>query len=239
MKRRKFIATTAQTSAGILIAGTTLQSFVKSSPFVTNDPGLMQARLPYSYDALEPAIDATTMEIHFSRHAAGYAKNTATAIANEKATGKSLRELLNNISSYSTAMRNNAGGHYNHEKFWSWMKPGGSKAPAELQLAINNAFGSMEAFQKQFADAAAKRFGSGWAWLVVNDQKKLMVVSTPNQDNPLMDIAKQKGEPILGLDVWEHAYYLKYQNKRADYISAWWSVVNWEAVGKDYQQALS
>ena len=180
------------------------------------------------------------MEIHYSKHAATYAKNLGDACAAEKVDTNttSLNDLLKNISHYTPKMRNNAGGHYNHELFWQLMKPAPATAPTgELADAITKAFGSFDAFKISFGDAAKTRFGSGWAWLVFKKEGGLAISSTPNQDNPLMDIAEVKGFPLLGLDVWEHAYYLKYQNKRPDYINAWWNLVNWEYVQKRYAEA--
>lgn len=195
------------------------------------------APLPYEHDALEPFIDKATMEIHHGKHHNAYVTNLNNAIAGTELEGKSLEELLANISKYSPAVRNNGGGHYNHTLFWNVMKKdGGGKPSGELADAIDAAFGSFDEFKKLFANAGATRFGSGWAWLVVVDGK-LVVSSTPNQDNPLMDVAEVKGTPILGLDVWEHAYYLKYQNRRPEYIENWWNVVNWEAVAKNFAQA--
>ena len=188
--------------------------------------------LPYGFDALEPHIDTATMQIHHGKHHQAYVNNLNAAI--EKApelAGKSLDDLLKGINSVPesvrTAVRNNGGGHWNHSMFWKWMTPNGGGAPgAEVGNAINNSFGGMDKFKEQWAAAGAGRFGSGWVWLL-NEGGKLSIVSTPNQDNPLMD---GKSAPILGLDVWEHAYYLRYQNKRPDYITAWWNTVNWEAV---------
>jgi Fe-Mn family superoxide dismutase len=193
----------------------------------------IQQPLPYSYNALEPFIDAMTMEIHHTKHAAGYTKNLNDACIVEKVDIKNttITNLLASISKYSTKMRNNAGGHYNHELFWQLMKPAPATSPTgALADAINKSFGSLDNFKTAFSDAAKTRFGSGWAWLIIKADNSLAVCSTPNQDNPLMDIADTKGTPILGLDVWEHAYYLKYQNKRPDYINAWWNLVNWKFV---------
>ena len=192
--------------------------------------------LPYGYDALEPNIDARTMEIHHTKHHQGYVNNLNAAI--EKAPelqNKSLEELLKNLSAVPekvrTAVRNNAGGHWNHSMFWQIMGPGkGGEPSGKLADAIKSAFGDFSKFKEQFAAAGAGRFGSGWAWLI-NDGGKLSITSTPNQDNPLME----GKNAILGLDVWEHAYYLKYQNRRADYLSAWWNTVNWPEVGKRYE----
>lgn len=200
-----------------------------------------QQPLTYTYKSLEPVIDAMTMEIHYSKHAAAYAKNLADALKAENVdvSKEKLTTLLSKISKYSPKMRNNGGGHYNHEFFWKSMKsPVDANAPqTSLLQAITKDFGSFDAFKTQFTDAGKNRFGSGWAWLVVNADKKLVIGSTPNQDNPLMDISDLKGVPLLGLDVWEHAYYLKYQNRRPDYISAWWNVVDWDVVQKRFEKA--
>ncbi len=190
--------------------------------------------LPYAKNALEPHIDATTMEIHHGKHHNAYTTNLNNAIANTEWDKKSIEEILANVSKISPAVRNNGGGYYNHCLFWEIMAPNaGGKPTGALADAINAAFKSFEEFKTQFANAAATRFGSGWAWLIVKDGK-LAICSTPNQDNPLMDFADVKGFPILGLDVWEHAYYLHYQNRRPDYVTAWWNVVNWNEVSKRF-----
>jgi superoxide dismutase, Fe-Mn family len=190
--------------------------------------------LKYDYNALEPHIDARTMEIHHSKHHAAYTNNLNAAIENTELDGKSIEEIMNNVSKYSVAVRNNGGGFYNHNLFWEVMGPnGGGEPTGELMSAIKSAFGSFDTFKEEFSKAAATRFGSGWAWLVVKDGK-LVVSSTPNQDNPLMDLAEVKGKPVLGIDVWEHAYYLQYQNRRPDYISAFWNVINWEEVARRF-----
>lgn len=194
--------------------------------------------LPYSYDALEPYIDARTMEIHFTKHHAGYVNNLNNAIAGTELEAKSLDELLASAGMLPTAIRNNGGGHFNHSLFWSIMgKDKGGNPAGKLAEEINLTFGSFEAFKDIFSKAATTRFGSGWAWLLVKDGK-LVVSSTPNQDNPLMDVAEVKGTPVLGLDVWEHAYYLKYQNRRPEYIENFFNVINWDAVSKRYENAL-
>lgn len=186
--------------------------------------------LTYDYNALEPYIDAQTMEIHHSKHHAGYTNNLNNAIKDTELDNKSIEDILGNISNHSVAVRNNGGGFYNHKLFWESMSPkGGGEPSGELLDAINKTFGSFTEFKDLFNKAAATRFGSGWAWLV-NQGGKLVISSTPNQDNPLMDLAEVKGTPILGLDVWEHAYYLKYQNKRPEYINAFWNVVDWKEV---------
>ena len=195
--------------------------------------------LPYAYNALEPVIDARTMEIHHSKHHNAYVTNLNAAIAGTDAEQLDLESLCKNISKYPVAVRNNGGGHYNHSLFWSILNPTQNSMPqGALAEAINNDLGGFDAFKEAFSKAAATRFGSGWAWLSVANGK-LMVSSTANQDNPLMDIEGiEKGQPILGLDVWEHAYYLHYQNRRPDYISAFFSIINWEEVSKRYQACL-
>lgn len=238
--RRQFIGQTAK--AGIVIGiGASLSPLLsKAQAPQLWMPTYDQAPLPYAYEALEPSIDKETMNIHYTKHAASYTKNLKEATAAEKVdiNKTSLPELLSGISKYTPKMRNNAGGHYNHELFWLLMTPGGSKQPTDkLTAAITKDFGSFDAFKKQFDDAAKTRFGSGWAWLSKNKAGKLIISSTPNQDNPLMDIAEVKGTPLLGIDVWEHAYYLKYQNRRPDYISNWWNVVNWNEVGKRFENS--
>lgn len=187
--------------------------------------------LPYEFAALEPHVDARTMEIHHGKHHAAYVNNLNAALQGTEHEGKSLETLLGTISTLPAAVRNNGGGHWNHSMFWEIMAPNaGGEPTGALADAINSTFGSFDAFKTAFAQAAATRFGSGWAWLSVDADKKLFISSTPNQDNPLMDVAEHKGTPILGLDVWEHAYYLHYQNRRPDYVNAWWNVVNWDAV---------
>ncbi|HYG16592.1 MAG TPA: superoxide dismutase [Bacteroidia bacterium] len=188
-------------------------------------------KLDYAYDALEPHIDARTMEIHHSKHHQAYVTNLNNAISGTDAEKMSIEDICRNISKYPMAVRNNGGGHYNHSLFWKVMGPGkGGEPTGKLADAINSAFGSFSAFKEKFAAAGATRFGSGWAWLIKTDGGKLEVTSTPNQDNPLMDVAEVKGTPLLGMDVWEHAYYLNYQNRRPDYIAAFWNVVNWDEV---------
>lgn len=235
--RRQFLSKTGK--AGIAIAAMPIMS--SFAPTVNMDAiAYQQKPLPYSFNALEPYIDALTMEIHYTKHAATYTKNLADASVAEKVdtSNTSLTTLLNSISKYSPKMRNNAGGHYNHELFWQLMKPAPSSAPSgTLAEAINKTFGSFADFQKAFGEAAKARFGSGWAWLLIKKDGTLAISSTPNQDNPLMDIAEVQGTPLLGLDVWEHAYYLKYQNKRPDYINAWWNLVNWEFVQERFSAA--
>lgn len=197
-------------------------------------------QLPYAHNALEPNIDTQTMEIHHGKHHAAYVNNLNAAIQGTENEGKSIEELLANVSRLSPAVRNNGGGHFNHDLFWKVMSPNGGVEPTgKLADAINAAFGSFEAFKDAFAKAAATRFGSGWAWLAVTADKQLCVTSTPNQDNPLMDVADCKGTPILGIDVWEHAYYLHYQNRRPDYVNAFFNVINWAEVAARYEQAIA
>ncbi|WP_128548572.1 superoxide dismutase [Larkinella soli] len=196
------------------------------------------APLPYPSNALEPNIDQQTMEIHHGRHHNTYVTNLNNAVTGTELEGKSIEELLAGVSKLPVAVRNNGGGHWNHTFFWGLMSPnGGGQPTGQLAEAINQKFGSFDAFKEEFTKAATTRFGSGWAWLIVKEDGELAVTSTPNQDNPLMDVAEQKGTPIIGLDVWEHAYYLKYQNKRPDYIGAWWNVVDWNAADQKFQQA--
>lgn len=238
--RRDFLVTAGKAGIAAGLSFTVLPSLAAGQKKSFYNIGFLQRPLPYDFNALEPNIDAMTMEIHYTKHAAAYAKNLADAVAAENVdTAKmKLEDVLKNISKYSMKMRNNAGGHYNHEMFWEIMSPKADRQTAgKLNDAILRDFGSMEAFKTQFADAAKNRFGSGWAWLVLTNDKKLVVSSTPNQDNPLMDIAEVKGQPLLGLDVWEHAYYLKYQNRRPDYISNWWNVLDWDKVEKRYREA--
>jgi len=191
--------------------------------------------LPYPFNALEKAVDAQTMEIHWDRHHRAYFNNFTSAIKETQMDGKSLEEIFAKMSTLPVSIRNNGGGHYNHNLFWSIMSPnGGGEPQGKLADAISQTFGSFENFKKQFEQAGATRFGSGWAWLSVNAEGKLFISSTPNQDNPLMDVVEQRGTPVLGLDVWEHAYYLRYQNKRGSYMSAFWEVVNWKEVERRY-----
>jgi Fe-Mn family superoxide dismutase len=232
--RRQFIKQTGK--ASIAMASMPLMHTLGVLP-INQEINFQQIPLPYAYNALEPFIDAMTMEIHHTKHAAGYTKNLNDACVAEKVDIKttSITSLLASISKYSTKILNNAGGHYNHELFWQSMQPAPASMPTgSLAKAIEKSFGTFADFQKAFSEAAKNRFGSGWAWLIINEKKELAICSTANQDNPLMDIAEVKGYPLLGLDVWEHAYYLKYQNKRADYISNWWNLVNWKFVEERY-----
>ncbi len=195
------------------------------------------APLPYAYDALEPHIDAQTMQIHHGKHHQAYVDNLNKAIAGTEHESKTLEQLIASAGKISPAVRNNGGGHWNHTFFWESMEENEGGMPSgDLAAAIHNAFGTFDAFKEKFAQAGMTRFGSGWAWLILKDGK-LEICSTPNQDNPLMDVAEVKGTPILGVDVWEHAYYLKYQNKRADYLAAFWNVVNWKKVADRFKSA--
>lgn len=194
--------------------------------------------LPYAFDALEPNFDARTMEIHYTKHHQGYVNNLNNAVEGTDLAGKSLTELLQ-VAGKNVAVRNNGGGHYNHSLFWTILSPNGGGAPVgDIAGAIDSKFGNFDAFKDVFNKSAATRFGSGWAWLLVTAAGTLEVVSSANQDNPMMDVSEIKGIPVLGLDVWEHAYYLHYQNRRPDYISAFWNVVNWTEVERRYQEAI-
>jgi len=195
-------------------------------------------KLSYAFNALEPHIDARTMEIHHDKHHQAYVTNLNNAIAGTDAEKMSIEDICKNISKFPAPVRNNGGGHYNHSLFWELMTPNGGGAPTgDIAAGITSTFGSFDEFKTQFAQAAATRFGSGWAWLVVKEDGKLAICSTPNQDNPLMDIAEVKGKPVLGIDVWEHAYYLNYQNRRPDYVTAFWNVINWTKVNELYAAA--
>lgn len=240
--RRDFLKNSVKSTLAVSIGTGALSSFFEScsstknsiaSPFKT---GFDQKPLPYKYDALENIIDATTMEIHYTKHASAYSKNLKDAVQAESIFAASLEDILANVSKYSAKVRNNGGGHYNHEMFWQCMRPkqNNNMPSGKLLQAIEANFTSFANFKTQFSDAGKNRFGSGWAWLYADKDKTLKIGSSPNQDNPLMNISDIKGFPLLGLDVWEHAYYLKYQNKRADYIENWWNVVNWDYVQQRY-----
>ena len=232
--RRQFLeAGTKVTVIGAILSPLVGNAAISNHAFDTEDAiTFEQIKLPYEYKALEPSIDAMTMEIHYSKHHAAYVKNVNEAITAEKVSAKNEKEFFSKISKLSPKLRNNGGGAWNHNFFWQVMKPQGGGTPSgKIGEAINSSFGSFDKFKEQFTQAAMTRFGSGWAWLVSNNNK-LAIGSTPNQDNPLMDSSEVKGTPLLGIDVWEHAYYLKYQNKRNEYISNWWNVVNWDEVAK-------
>ena len=242
--RRSFLKTSLQSGMAIGAVSflpTVISSCSNSKKTTGTNSGFNtrpeQTALAYAYNALEPVIDAQTMEIHYTKHAAAYSKNLIEAMAAESvASGTSLELILSKISAYSTKMRNNGGGHYNHELFWKCMKPNGEQqVTGKLLTAIESNFNTFANFKTKLTESAMTRFGSGWAWLYLDANKKLQIGSTPNQDNPLMDASVIKGIPLLGIDVWEHAYYLKYQNKRADYIDNWFKVVNWDFVQKRYE----
>lgn len=223
--RREFIKVSALTTAGVVAANTGI--------FATphGDPNFKLPLMLYDFKALEPHIDAMTMEIHYSKHHQGYVDNLNKLCSDMHIHDPNLENILKMVSKFPQGVRNNAGGHWNHSMFWTIMKPNGGGVPkGKLLEAINASFESFEKFKELFSNEAKNRFGSGWAWLIKNSEGKLQICSTPNQDNPIMDLAEVKGNPILCLDVWEHAYYLKYQNKRLDYINAWWNVVNWDMV---------
>ena len=224
-------------AAAILSTG----SFAQTAPAPT-PAAFTLPPLPYAANALEPAIDAQTMTIHHDKHHQAYVDALNKAVAADPAlAGRSLEQLIRTAGTLPTVVRNNAGGHWNHSFFWKTMAPagqGGSPSPA-LTTAIDASFGSLDKFKGAFKDAGTKRFGSGWVWLIVDANGKLAITSTPNQDNPLMDAAADKGMPVIGNDVWEHAYYLKYQNRRADYLDAWWQVVNWSEVSRRYAEATA
>ena len=240
MNRRYFIRTLGlmTTSAAILETNGMTKNFNYINKTRSNKMAKFELpQLPYSYNALEPYIDAKTMELHHSKHHAGYISKFNAAIEGTELEHQSIEEIFRNISNHSAAVRNNGGGSYNHSLFWEVMGPNkGGEPTGELAEAINSEFGSFDKFKEEFTNAAATQFGSGWAWLSVSNSK-LVVSQTPNQDNPLMDVASVKGAPILGLDVWEHAYYLNYQNRRPEYIENFWKVVNWDKVAENYKNA--
>jgi len=241
MRRRDFVSSISLIASGLILNPLKIFNFKehdKNERSYKNMAKYELPPLPYSYDALEPYIDAMTMEIHWSKHHGAYVNNLNNAIANTDMEKLSLEELLTNVSKYPVAVRNNGGGHYNHTLFWQIMtKNGGGEPKGELKSAIEKTFGNFDNFKKQLTDAALTRFGSGWAWLVYN-KGNLLIGSTPNQDNPLMDVSELKGFPILGIDVWEHAYYLKYQNRRNEYVANWFNVINWDEVSARYVEAL-
>jgi Fe-Mn family superoxide dismutase len=231
INRRKFVTTSLKAGA-LTVALPLAANAEKISIFDASALQFSQVKLPYAYNALEPHIDAMTMEIHYTKHHTAYIKNVNDAIAADNITAANEKEFFANASKLSAKARNNGGGAWNHNFFWEVMKPNGGGTPTgKLSDAINGAFGSFDKFKEQFTTAGKDRFGSGWAWLV-NDNGKLKIGSTANQDNPMMDSSELKGTPLLGIDVWEHAYYLKYQNKRPDYIAAWFNVINWDEVAK-------
>jgi Fe-Mn family superoxide dismutase len=240
MERRNFIKNLGLGAAATYLTGKALGQNLTNSKN-TNMENLQTLEfpaLPYAYDALEPYIDAKTMEIHYDRHHRAYFNNYVNAVKGTPLENLPLEKVFASVSTAGDAIRNNGGGFYNHTIFWKNLGKGSSGPSDELSSVINQAFGSFDKFREIFNNAGKTRFGSGWAWLYINADKKLAVASTPNQDNPLMDLSPVKGTPLLTLDVWEHAYYLKYQNKRADYIDAFWNVVNWDEVNRRYKEAL-
>jgi Fe-Mn family superoxide dismutase len=240
MERRNFIKNLGLGVAATYITGKSLGQNVTNLNNINmeNNQTLEFPALPYAYDALEPYIDARTMEIHYDRHYRTYFNNYVNAVKGTPLENMPLEKVFASVSTAGDVVRNNGGGFYNHLLFWNNLGKGSSGPSAELSSIINQAFGSFDKFRETFNNAGKTRFGSGWAWLYLTADKKLAVASTPNQDNPLMDLSPVKGTPLLTLDVWEHAYYLKYQNKRADYIDAFWNVVNWEEVNRRYKAAL-
>jgi Fe-Mn family superoxide dismutase len=244
MNKRSFIKNSMVLAAASFVAPSLLAGNVNS-----NESGILQSsgapftlpKLPYAVSALEPHIDRQTMEIHHGKHHKGYVDNLNSAVKGTALEKQSIEQILSNISSQPEKVRNNAGGHYNHSLFWQILSPkGGGEPKGRLVQDINRNFKSFNAFQEEFNEKAKGVFGSGWAWLCMNNNGNLFITSTPNQDNPLMNLQSvERGTPIMGLDVWEHAYYLKYQNKRADYVSAFWNVINWNEVNKLYEQALA
>ncbi|MBN1131726.1 MAG: superoxide dismutase [Bacteroidales bacterium] len=243
MNKRNFLKHTAALGAGALIAPSLLTSFTipgdRVKAGLTGQTGFQQPELNYAFDALEPYIDRRTMELHYSKHHAGYTQKLNEALGREGITEDNILRILENISSYGAAVRNNGGGYYNHNLYWNFMSPEGGGTPrGKIGKAIRKQFGSFEAFKEQFSSVAASHFGSGWAWLIVKPNGQLQVVSTPNQDNPLMDVSEVKGSPVLNIDVWEHAYYLNYQNQRARYIEAYWNIIDWDYVEHLYREAV-
>jgi Fe-Mn family superoxide dismutase len=233
MKRKQFIRHSAALLAATFLATTAKP--LKIFTMENHTPNFQLPTLDYAYSALEPFIDTATMEIHYSKHHKGYVDNLNTALLKLDYKNESLEQILASVGKYNVAVRNNAGGHYNHSLFWKLLTPvKKTESATDIEVAIQKEFTSMDNFKKLFAEAALGRFGSGWVWLIMSPDMKLKIISTPNQDNSLMDDAANKGKPLLALDVWEHAYYLKYQNKRAAYIEAWWNVLNWNHANQLY-----
>ena len=238
MHRREFIHKSLLTTGAVVATSAMLSHSSYSYEQQNATTNFELPPLPFSLDAIEPHIDKQTMEIHHGKHHAAYIKNLNKEVeTNKDLQGKSIEQICANVSKHNTAVRNNAGGHYNHSLFWTLLSAKGGLPSASFTKALEKDFGTMEAMKTQFNEAAKTRFGSGWAWLIYSDGK-MKICSTPNQDNPLMDIAETKGFPILAIDVWEHAYYLKYQNRRPDYIAAFWNVVNWEEANKRLELAM-
>ncbi len=233
MERRKFITVVGTAAIAAPVIGTLASCATETKKF----EGHTFPELGYDFNALEPYIDAQTMELHYTKHHKGYYNKFMKAAEGTELLNTPMEQIFAEISKQSDGIRNNGGGYYNHALFWENMTPSQGEIPAELNTAIEKDFGSVDSFKDEFGTAAKTRFGSGWAWLILGSDGKLGVTSTPNQDNPLMDIAEVKGVPLLGLDVWEHAYYLHYQNKRAEYVGNFWNIVNWDVVNNRLAQA--
>lgn len=248
MNKREFLKRSSILGAGVLLAPTVASSCMTKTSAqgatasliaAGSDGKFLQPELGYAFDALEPHIDTLTMETHYGKHHAGYTKKFNAALEHENLHSTDIYRIFENVSSYGPGVRNNGGGYFNHNLYWKFMSPeGGGEPTGKLADAINSAFGSFQEFKELFAATAASQFGSGWGWLILDAAGKLHVTSTPNQDNPLMDIANVKGTPLLNVDVWEHAYYLNYQNQRKTYLEAYWNVVDWNFVGALYEEAL-
>jgi superoxide dismutase, Fe-Mn family len=235
MKRRNFI-----TAMGTVAVAT---PFIGTIASCASEPAMFEGHkfpeLGYSFDALEPYIDALTMELHYTKHHQGYYNNFMKAADGTALLETPMQQIFAGISKQSATIRNNGGGFYNHTLFWENMSPSQTEIPAALKQLLENDFGSVDAFREKFGQAAKTQFGSGWAWLAVGEDKKLFVTATPNQDNPLMDVVPERGIPVLGLDVWEHAYYLKYQNRRAEYVDNFWNLINWNVVKNRFDKAIA
>ena len=237
MERRKFLKSVGAATGAVILANKAAMGSIISETEV-GFQGLVFPALPYAYDALEPYIDARTMEIHYDRHHRAYYNNLINAIKGKPLESMTIENILKGVSAHGDAVRNNGGGYYNHMLFWNNMAKGLATPSSQMVKALESAFGSFDKFKEEFGNSAKTRFGSGWAWLYMTEDKKLAIASTPNQDSPLMDLSSVKGTALLTIDVWEHAYYLKYQNKRADYVDAFWNVVNWQEVEKRYKASL-
>lgn len=248
MNKREFLKTTAILGAGTIIAPTMASSHLNPNPskgataslIAQNSEGkFIQPELGYAFDALEPYIDAKTMEVHYGKHHAGYTRKFNTALEHEDLHPTDIKKLFASVSNYGPGVRNNGGGYYNHSLYWKFMSPdGGGEPSGKLAKAINKDFGSFQNFKDLFSSTSASHFGSGWGWLILDSKGKLQVTSMPNQDNPLMDVAKVQGTPLLNIDVWEHAYYLHYQNMRKSYVEAYWNVIDWGYVQALYEEAI-
>jgi len=248
MNKRDFIKTSMVVGAGALLSAPLISSCAtgngKSNALLLSlvpygAAGFEQQALKYAFDALAPNVDAQTMELHYGKHHAGYTKKFNAALTDANVETTDIHEIFAHVSSYPAGVRNNGGGYFNHALYWNFMSPdGGGQAGGKLLTAIEKSFGSFDEFKQEFSTAAATQFGSGWAWLVLDEEGTLRVSATANQDNPLMDDARVKGTPLLNIDVWEHAYYLNYQNRRKEYITNFWNIVNWDMVEKLYVEAI-